>query len=389
MSMAMIAAMAAGQPASAEEKTILHVAHENGAFAFELYQALRAGDGNLFFSPYSISTAFAMMYGGARGETAQQMGKTLHFDLPQAEFHAAFGKLQAHVAALSKGDAVTLALANSLWLNPSFTLTDAFTALVEQAYGANLFFVDFMKQPEESRAQINAWVAEQTRQKIAELLKSGDVNSDTRVVLANAIYFQANWRDAFDEKQTWNAPFWISNDEQIETPTMQQTGAFEYGETDDMQILALPYAGESVYMVILLPRAPDGLAKIEAQMSMKRVMEWLRLTEKQKVVVALPKFALRFHCDILETMGAMGFTSVNDFSGMAEEPLTLSKVIHEAMVDVNEQGSEAAAATGAVMSRSMARHPEFQANHPFAFFMIDVKTDSILFVGRVVNPAKS
>ena len=389
MSMAMIAAMAAGQPASAEEKTILHVAHENGAFAFELYQALRAGDGNLFFSPYSISTAFAMMYGGARGETAQQMGKTLHFDLPQAEFHAAFGKLQAHVAALSKGDAVTLALANSLWLNPSFTLTDAFTALVEQAYGANLFFVDFMQQPEESRAQINAWVAEQTRQKIAELLKSGDVNSDTRVVLANAIYFQANWRDAFDEKQTWNAPFWISNDEQIETPTMQQTGAFEYGETDDMQILALPYAGDSVYMVILLPRAPDGLAKIEAQMSMKRVMEWLRLTEKQKVVVALPKFALRFHCDILETMGAMGFTAVNDFSGMAEEPLTLSKVIHEAMVDVNEQGSEAAAATGAVMSRSMARHPEFQANHPFAFFMIDVKTDSILFVGRVVNPAKS
>ncbi len=388
--MMLAAIIGAGQPAQAVDDRVLTLAQENAAFAFDLYAQIKTQKGNLFYSPYSISTALAIAYGGARGNTERQMAQTLHFALPQDALHPAFSALDAYFDTLNDGKNITLNVANSLWLDQSFSVLDAYHALMQKHYGANLFQVDFIEETNASRKQINEWVAEQTQKKIEELLKKGDIEAQTAAVLVNAIYFKGNWQHAFDEKLTKDAPFWVTKDEQITTPTMQQTGTFEYRETDDWQMLALPYMGEQVLMVMLLPKDNDGLQQLEAQLTLDNVMNWLQQTSPQRVKVSLPKFTMRFRIYLIETLAKLGLTSLSDFSGMSTQAVSLSKVIHEAFIAVNEQGTEAAAATAVTMSRSAPRPPaEFTANHPFIFFMVDMTTGSFLFVGRVVNPAEA
>ena len=389
--MMMLAAMVgAVEPTQAVEERVLTLAQGNAAFAFELYAQLKTQEGNLFCSPYSISTALAMTYGGARGETEQQMAKTLHFTLPQDALHAAFSELGAYFKRLSDGQKLTLKIANSLWLDQSFSVLSAYQTLTQTYYGAALFQVDYLKQAETARKRINAWVAEQTQQKIEELLHAGDIDAQTAAVLVNAIYFKGTWLNPFDETLTNDAPFQVSKETQINVPTMQQTGTFEYGETDEWQLLALPYAGEKLLMVIVLPQANDGLPNLEQQLTWEHVTTWLEQTSAQRVSVSLPKFTARFRMDVIETLAQLGLTSLADFSGMTAQAAQLSNVIHEAFIEVNEQGSEAAAATAVAMGRGIARPPvEFQADHPFVFFIVDTKTGSVLFVGRVVNPAES
>lgn len=387
--MMMLAAMVgAEQPAQAVEERVLTLAQENATFAFDLYAQLATEQGNLFCSPYSISTALAMAYGGARGETEQQMAQALHFTLPQDSLHAAFSELGAYFKRLSDGQKLTLNIANSLWLDQSFAVLSAYQTLTQTYYGAAPFQVDYLTQAEEARKQINSWVAEQTQQKIEELLHAGDIDAQTAAVLVNAIYFKGTWQHPFDAAVTNDAPFHVSKETQINVPTMQQTGTFEYGETDEWQLLALPYAGEKMLMVIVLPQADDGLSTLEQQLSWEHVTTWLEQTSAQRVSVSLPKFTARFRMDVIETLARLGLTSLADFSGMTAQAAQLSNVIHEAFIEVNEQGSEAAAATAAAMGRGIARPPvEFQADHPFVFFIVDTETGSVLFVGRVVNPA--
>lgn len=389
MIMMMAAMLAAEEPAQAIDDQTLTLAQDNATFAFDLYAKINTQEGNLFCSPYSISTALAMTYGGARGETAHQMAQTLRFTLPQEKLHAAFSELDTYFESLNDGQNIALHAANSLWLDQSLVVLDAYRALTQKYYGANLFQVDYLKQTEAARKQINGWVAEQTNKKIEELLKQGDIDAQTVAALVNAIYFKGNWLNPFDEKLTTDVPFWRSKDKPINVPTMHQTGTFEYGETDDWQMLALPYAGEKILMVIVLPKAKDGLSSLEKQLTFANVSNWLQQTSPQRVKVSLPKFTIRYRIALQETLNALGLTALSDFSGISEQAMELSKVIHEAFVDVNEQGTEAAAATAVTMGRGMPRPPaEFQADHPFMFFMVDMTTGTFLFVGRVTNPAE-
>jgi len=388
MSTMMIAAMLGTEsPAQAVDENMLKVAQDNAAFAFDLYAQIKTQDGNLFCSPYSISTALAMTYGGARGKTERQMAQTLHFTLPQEELHAAFSEMDKYFDGLNDGLNMVLNTANSLWLDQSFSVLPAYNALMQKYYGANLYQVDYLKETEASRKQINVWVAEHTQKKIEELLKTGDIDAQTVAVLVNAMYFKGTWLNPFDEKLTASAPFWLSQNEQISVPTMQQTATFEYAETDDWQMIALPYNGEKILMMVMLPKTKDGLSHLEKQFTVDNVMKWLEQTSPTRVKVSLPKFTIRFRVYLQDTLRQMGLTALSDFSGMSEQSAQLSKVIHEAFIEVNEQGSEAAAATAVTMGRGMPRQPvEFHADHPFVFFMVDMTTGSFLFVGRVVNP---
>jgi len=364
----------------------------NTAFACDLYAKLQEKQGNLFFSPYSISTALAMTYAGARGNTATQMAEVLHFSLEQEALHSAFFRLSKHFQELEEAGDIALKIANALWIQEDLELLEEFRNINERYYGANLFPVNFKKAFEEAREQINAWVAKQTHEKIQDLLAEGVLDHLTRLVLTNGIYFQGNWHHPFDESLTREGSFWVSPDKTVTVPMMSQTNSFYYGGADSLEVLALPYSGEDLYMVILLPEQNDGLPKIEKMLNAQNIRAWISILNSRKTLVFLPKFTFASNFPLKETLQMMGMTDAfskkSDFSGIAShEELVISDVIHKAFVEVNEKGTEAAAATGVVAAiRSMP--PEFKADHPFIFFVWDTHTESILFLGRVVNPAE-
>ena len=359
----------------------------NTEFAWNVYTQLSAREGNLFFSPYSISMALAMTYAGARGETATQLAHILHLPESPEELHPAMAELEEHIQAIGQGHEVELNVANSLWTDPTLVLGEEFANTVDQFYHANVFPVSFSTETEMSRQEINTWVAEHTKQKIEELLQPGDISPVTLLALVNAIYFKGNWQIPFKEEDTADAPFFTPED-QVSVPMMHQQGSFHYAEGSGVQVLALPYADEHLMMVILLPDEQDGLAGLEQALDAEFLMQSLDRLHPQKVAVSLPKFRVRARFYLLETLQEMGWHNLSDFSGIATPSPFLSKVIHEAYVDVNEQGTEAAAATGAVMGRSIPRYVEFNADHPFVFLILDQSSSSLLFVGRVINPAE-
>ncbi len=365
-------------------------AQDNNAFVCDLYAQLRQQEGNLFFSPYSISTALAMTYAGARSDTAAQMEKVLHFNLKEEALHSAFSQLSKYLHGLEKDGDIALKLANALWIQKKLGLLKKFKRLNEQYYKSEPFQVDFKNALEKARREINAWVADKTNHKIEELLQKGDIDPLTLLVLTNAIYFKGNWQNPFDEKMTRAESFWVTPDRDVKVPTMSQKGNFWHVEDKTLQIVALPYGGETLAMVILLPRAHDGLAEIESRLDAETIAHWLSEMYQRTLMLSLPKFTFSSRFDLSKTLETMGmknaFSGSADFSGIAPEHLFITKVIHEAFVEVNEQGTEATAATATMMGRSMPQ--QFIVDHPFIFFIQDMSTGSILFMGRVINPAK-
>lgn len=370
---------------SAHADDTLTVVSDNTAFAWDLYAQLKAEEGNLFYSPYSISTALAMIYAGARGNTAAQMADVLHFTGGHEALHPAFSALAEHFQEMTKAETVSLNIANSLWIDGMVILLEEFLNMMQKYYAAHLFQVDFVKAWEATRQQINQWVAEQTNEKITELLHEGDVSSETTLVVTNAIYFKGSWLSPFKEEMTVEAPFWTSPETSLMVATMNQVGSFAYAEKENLQIIALPYEGEQLHMVILLPWEKDGLPKLEKHLDKKAMQRWFDMLEPRSLSVSIPKFSMRSRFDLLETLEAMGITDFSDLSGISTPALPLTKVIHEAFVDVNEQGTEAAAATAVTLGRSMPM--SFSANHPFVFFIYDASSSSVLFIGRVVDPS--
>lgn len=365
--------------------------HGNNTFAWQLYAQLKQEQGNLFFSPYSISTALAMAYAGARGNTASQMAGVLHFTLEQGMLHAAFAELADHFQQLEKESHITLSIANALWIEKTLELMVKFLERNTRYYGANVFQVDFTRAVEETRQKINTWVAGKTREKIQELLQKGDIDNSTPLVLTNAIYFQGNWQHPFDEKMTQAGSFWIAPNKEITVPMMNQMGKFYSAENASLQILALPYVGENLFMIILLPQGRDGLAEVEKHVNAENIKQWIMMTEQKTLAVSLPKFTTSSRFDLKRTLSAMGmpeaFSRKADFSGIISSGgLWIAKVIHEAFVEVNEKGTEASAATAVTFGRSMPR--EFRVDHPFLFFIYDGSSESVLFLGRVVNPSE-
>lgn len=386
---AVVASSTVTQAGSAGDQ-VRTVVRGNNAFAFDLYAKLKGADGNLFFSPISISTALAMTYGGARGQTEGQMAEVLHFDLPQERLHPAFEDL-ARVWSGDEGErAYQLDVANALWVQQGLTLLDTFVGLTRTHYGAGLREVHFAGATEQARQTINTWVEEQTQGKITELLKPGVLEPATVLVLTNAIYFKGTWQSQFDPDRTADAPFTIAPGREVQVPMMQHKGQFGMGHADGVQLLELPYVGGDLSMVILLPIEPDGLPRLEQSLTADNLARWLGTLAEREVRVFLPRFKMTCEFELAKTLRTMGMTDAfcarADFSGITgDRNLFISAVVHKAFVGVDEQGTEAAAATGVAMMRtSMA--PVFRADHPFVFVIRHRSTGSILFVGRLMNP---
>jgi len=367
----------------------------NTAFAFDLYQMLREKqDGNLFYSPYSISLALAMTYAGARGETEQQMAATMHYLLPQARLHPALNALEAALSINADGedkDAFQLHIANAIWGQKGYEFLPAFLDTLAENYGAGLRTVDFIKETEAARQTINKWVSDQTEEKIQNLIPPGILDPSTCLVLTNAIYFNGKWVRPFNPNQTHDAPFTLLDGKTVDVPMMTQTAGFKYAEGDGYQAVELPYRDSDMAMLLVLPES-GRFAEIEGTFSAESIAIITEALAQQQMQLSAPKFAFESEFSLSETLYEMGmpaaFTGA-DFSGMTgNRELFISEVLHKAFVAVDEECTEAAAVTGVIVKESIAVPQALlmKLDRPFLFLIRDNSTGTILFVGRVLNP---
>ena len=383
------------------------------ALATELYGKAKAvpGGDNLIFSPFSISSAAGMAYAGARGETEKQIAKVMHFDANQTTVHAGFRELTARLREAGNRGHNQLNLANTLWVQREYEVKKSFLDRLELNYGAAPRQADFIRGSERARGEINRWAAKETRGKINEVVGPGSVDATTRLVLVNAVYFRGFWSSKFDKEATKDHDFTLADGRKIQTATMYQENNFRYAETEDLQALVLPYEETGFSMMILLPKGEKGLEHLEGLLSRDRLRQWELLLERARVQVHLPRFSMRRHLRLNGILADLGVPDafrlkVADFSGIAEvgpggvgdaegggrrEPLYIQQFEHEALVEVDEEGTVAAAATGISIGCS-APPPNFpkrvfRADHPFVFLIQDDRSGSILFMGRVMNPA--
>ena len=369
----------------------------NSAFAFALYQALRAQEGNLFYSPHSISVALAMTYAGARSETAEQMAATLQFLLEQERLHPAFNWLDAELASRGEGaqgkdgEGFRLNIVNAIWGQKDYGFLSAFLDVLAENYGAGLRILDFASETEKSRLAINDWVSDQTEERIEDLIPQGVLTSGTRLVLTNAIYFNAAWEYPFDEDMTEDGPFYLLDGGQVVVPMMRQTESFGYTDGEGYQAVELLYDGDELSMVIMLTE--DGQFEVfEEGLQADTVSDIIGGLQLTEVALAMPQFEFDSEFSLKDTLAEMGmpiaFSGAADFSGMTGSPdLSIDAVLHKAFVSVDEAGTEAAAATAVIMTEEA---PEplvwLTLDRPFIFLIRDIGTGAILFVGRVLNP---
>ena len=370
----------------------------NSAFAFDMYQALREEDSNLFYSPYSISLALAMTYAGARGETAQQMADTLHFILRQERLHPAFNGLDIELsqrgegAKGKEGEGFRLNIVNAIWGQDGYEFLSEFLDLLAMNYGAGLRILDFTSAPEESRITINNWVSDRTEGRIKDLIPQGVIDTFTRLVLTNAIYFNAAWQYPFGEDMTDDGPFYLLDGGEVTVPMMRQTESFGYTDGGVYQAVELPYDGRELSMVILLPQAGQ-FEMFEGSLDAQRVDAIVKDLEHRRVALTMPRFEFESGLSLKEILATMGmpvaFSRDANFSGMTgNRDLFIADVIHKAFVSVDEAGTEAAAATAVVMElTAVPEEPvEVTVDRPFIFLIRDIETGTILFVGRIVDP---
>jgi serpin B len=370
----------------------------NSAFAFDLYQALKGEEGNLFYSPYSISLALAMTYAGARGETAEQMADTLKFMIEQDRLHPAFNWLDAELAKRGEGaegkdgEGFRLNIVNAIWGQKDYEFLSDFLDVLAENYGAGLRILDFITETEKSRLIINDWVSDQTEGRIEDLIPQGAIDALTRLVLTNAIYFNAAWEYPFDEDMTADGSFYLLDGGQVSVPMMQQTESFGYTDGEGYQAVELQYDGNELSMIIFLPEAGQFEA-FEEGLQAQQVSDIISGLQPTLVDLTMPQFEFDSEFSLKDTLAEMGmpiaFSGEADFSGMTgNRELSISDVIHKAFVSVDEAGTEAAAATAVIMKLTGVPEPlvEVTIDHPFIFLIRDIETGAILFVGRVMNP---
>ena len=372
---------------SPDEAQVPELVEGNTEFALDLYRVLYSEEENLFTSPYSLSAALAMVYAGARGETERQMAEVLHYTLPQAQLHPAFNALDQALASRGEG---SLYIADAVWGQPGYSFRDAFLDTLAENYGAGLRVVDF-GQAEEARQTINQWAADRTEGRIQELLPPGVLNAETALVLTDAVYFRAAWTYAFAEDRTHDDAFTLLGGGQVTVPMMEQVASLGYAERPGVRAVELPYAGGELSMAVLLPEA--GTFEAFAQeLDAGQLDAILGDMRPLPVRLAMPRFRIGagFRLkDALMELGMVDAFGEADFSGMdGTRELFLREVCHEAFVAVDEAGTEAAAASAAVMERKGLRaEQEVSVDRPFLFLIRDVETGSVLFLGHVVNPA--
>lgn len=380
---------------SSDMKTLVN---GNSEFAFDLYQALKKQDGNIFYSPYSISLALAMTYGGARGETAKQMVDTLHYLLPQSALHPTFNSLDIELGKRGEGakgkdsKGFRLNVVNAIWGQKDYKFLSAYLDLLAENYGAGLRILDFKSAPEQSRMTINKWVSDQTEDRIKDLLPEGSINPLTRLVLTNAIYFNAAWKLPFQPEATTNGPFHLINGDDVTVPMMKQTEYFGYAKSGNHLAVELLYDGDELSMVILMNET-GKFSDFENTLKLSAVKAIINSLKYTRVALTMPKFEFESEFGLKETLMEMGmeepFRDSADFSGMSKESdLHIDDVVHKAFVSVDEAGTEAAAATGVIVgTTSMPPEPvTVTLDRPFVFLIRDIQTGAILFIGRVMNP---
>ncbi|XP_027522112.1 leukocyte elastase inhibitor isoform X1 [Corapipo altera] len=379
--------------------TMENLPNANSRFALDLFRRFSEANptGNVFFSPVSVSAALAMVLLGAKGNTEAQVLKTLHFDKVE-DIHSRFQTLTMDI---NRSNApYLLRLASRLFGEKSYSFLPDFLTNTRKLYGADLATVDFLQACDEARKEINQWVEQKTEGKIPDLLSEGSVDNSTRLVLVNAIYFKGNWAEKFKEADTTDMPFQLSKKERKTVKMMYQKNKFNFGyiPEEKVRVLELPYDGRELSMIILLPDDIEddstGLQKLEKQLTLEKLQEWTRPEHlySTDVNVHLPKFKLEESYDLKSDLAAMGLLDVfdsgkADLSGMSgARDLFLSEVVHKAFVEVNEEGTEAAAATAGIAMLCMVIEEDFNANHPFLFFIRHNPTQTILFFGRYASP---
>ena len=377
---------------SEEERQVVKA---NNAFAYDLYGKYKSEEGNIFFSPYSIETALAMTYEGAIGKTAEEMLAVLHF--PGDENIRRTGFQGIYNGINKENKSYKLSTANALWAQKDYSLRADYFSTTDKYYGGKVTNLDFVSDTENSRQTINRWVEEQTNNKIKDLIPTGGVNAMTRLVLTNAIYFKGNWLIQFNKNNTKERDFRVSPERTVKAKMMNLAGekaVFNYGETEKLQILELPYDRRELSMIILLPR-DDDIRSLEQHLKDESLASLKNSMEERQIDVFLPGFKFETKYYMAKTLSEMGmptaFSGDADFSGMTgKKDLSISEVIHQAYVEVNEEGTEAAAATAVIMKLSAVMDPPkipvFNADHPFIFMIQEKASGNILFMGRVSDP---
>ncbi len=368
---------------------VTNVIQANQQFALELYSRLKAKGKNIFFSPYSISTALAMTYEGAKGQTADEMRSVLHFPKDANIRRPSFAKI--HNLINKKDKKYKLYTANALWTQKDHPFLKEYTDLIQRYYTGKTTPLDFANETD-SRNTINRWVEDQTNNKIKDLIPKGLITPLTRLILTNAIYFKGKWFHPFDKESTKEENFMVNPHKTIKVPMMSITDSrFNYVETNNLQALEMLYNGKELSMLILLPKG--NLKSIEDSLDANKLSKLRESLHNEKVHVFLPKFTFKTRYYLSKALKQMGmstpFTKNADFSGMdGTKSIWINKVIHQAFVEVNEEGTEAAAAT-AISTKTLAIEETvkiFRADHPFIFIIQERKTGSILFLGRVIHP---
>ena len=364
------------------------------AFTTASYKQLTGGDANLVLSPFNIATALSMALAGARGQTAEEIQAVLHLHYDPT-YDAALGALLADLTKAGNTGDNELHTANGFWVQKGFAIQPAFENTLTNNYHAPLTPLDFIANPEAARSQINRWTEDHTKEKIKNLFPAGSLDAQTRLVLTSAIYFYGKWQDPFVTSRTQPAPFTLPTGATTQANFMNQTSHFGYTETPSSQIMEMRYAGTGIVFDVLLPKTLTGLPDLEKSLTLESLTGWLGNLTTRDVQVSLPKFLAESEFSLHKALSTMGmptaFTDKADFSGIDPKGgLAISEVVHKAFVDVSEQGTEAAAATGIAMRATAMRMPEqavvFRADHPFIFLIRDTRTGVVLFIGRLMNP---
>lgn len=369
----------------------------NNEFAFDVYRKTALPGKNLIISPLSMVTAFSMVYAGSRGVTKREIEKVFHLKATGEDIARVWSLLMNDMKDRAKSGKYRLDSANRIWVAKKISIEDAFTATMKKYYDAGLKQVDFAGDPDGSRIAINKWVAKNTSDKITGLVPEGAVSKATTMMLTNAVYFLGSWEQPFDEKATVKADFFITPAKKIEVDMMRKFGHFRYFENNEIQVISLPYKtrgnqDEALSMVVLLPKGRAGIAGLEKKLNYENWKKWNAGLAVNEVHVHLPRFEVTSFASLAESFRQLGmktaFSPQADFSGIAPS-LAIGDAFHKAYVKVNEKGTEAAAATAIIMVKANGgKKYTFQADHPFLFAICDNKTGAILFVGRVMDPAK-
>jgi len=377
--------------AKQQAKEVQKLSKGSQTFSIALYKALLPSQkGNILFSPYSILSAFALSYSGAKGKTARELRRSFRYVYSPKRFPAIFARLRKGLIPPKGPNSPILHQANRLWLQKGLKVQKSYSQLLKQMFGATWAFVDFAKKPKKAASQINQWVGQQTQGMIQHIADPRTLDASTSSVLVNAIYFQGFWSSKFKKRHTKPLPFYITRRTYVKAPMMYQEARFLYYYNRRMKVLELPYKGDRYGMYLFLPRKANTLKRLERRLTARRLQRWIRKLRRTKIEVYLPRFELEQQFSLIGVLKKMGikraFSRKANFTGMFTKTGDfISDVEHKARMIVNEKGTRASAVTMIrKMKNGYASHSkEFKANRPFFFLILDQKTGVILFMGRV------